>query len=83
MRPRDCLNRSVLRESSGLDELNLGLELEPEKGIPRIEEFVPVWQELAEGYATMKPGVFDDLRAAGLPMRELGRDTRRVIVSRQ
>ena len=65
------------------DELNLGLELEPAKGIPRIDEFVPVWQALAKGYATMKPEVFDDLRAAGLPMRELGRDTRRVIVSRQ
>ena len=65
------------------DELALGLAQEPEKGIAQINEFVPVWRALAAGYATMTPDGYDALRAAGLPMRELGRDTRRVIVSRR
>jgi 4-amino-4-deoxy-L-arabinose transferase-like glycosyltransferase len=65
------------------DELNLGLEQEPEKGIAHIEEFVSVWRALAAGYATMKPEVYAALQEAGVPMRVLGRDTRRVIVSRK
>jgi 4-amino-4-deoxy-L-arabinose transferase-like glycosyltransferase len=65
------------------DELNLGLEQEPGKGIEHVEDFVPVWLALDAGYATMKPEVYDLLNKAAVPMRELGRDTRRVIVSRK
>jgi 4-amino-4-deoxy-L-arabinose transferase-like glycosyltransferase len=65
------------------DELTLGLEQEPEKGIEQVKEFVPVWRALDAGYATMDPDLYDALQEAGLPMRELGRDTRRVIVSRK
>jgi 4-amino-4-deoxy-L-arabinose transferase-like glycosyltransferase len=65
------------------DELNLGLEQEPEKGIAHVEDFVPVWLALDAGYATMKPEVYDLLNMAGVPMRELARDARRVIVSRK
>ena len=64
-------------------ELNRGRGLGPEKGIPRIEDFAPAWQALPKGSGGRKPEIFADLQAAGLPMRELGRDTRRVIVSRQ
>jgi 4-amino-4-deoxy-L-arabinose transferase-like glycosyltransferase len=65
------------------DELNLGLEQEPEKGIAHVEDFVPVWLALDAGYATMKPEVYDLLNMVGVPMRELARDARRVIVSRK
>lgn len=65
------------------DELNLGLEQEPEKGIEYVAWFLPVWRALDAGYATMKPEVYDELAKGGLPMRVLGRDTRRVIVSRK
>ena len=65
------------------DEMNLGLEIEPRKGIETLYAFGQVWRALPAGYATMKPEVFDQLAAADLPMRELARDTRRVIVSRR
>ena len=65
------------------DEMALGLLEEPSKGIPHVAEFLPQWAALDAGYATMKPETYDELRAAGMPMRELGHDTRRVIVSRK
>ena len=65
------------------DEMNLGLDLEPEKGIQTLEEFRQRWSVLDAGYATMKPEVFDELVAENVPMRELGHDTRRVIVARR
>ena len=65
------------------DEMALGLLEEPSKGIPHLAEFLPRWSALEAGYATMKPETYDELRAAGVPMRELGHDTRRVIVSRK
>jgi len=65
------------------DELNMGLFAEPEKGIEWMPQFYSVWLALDAGYATMRPELFETLRAASLPMRELGHDTRRVIVSRK
>ena len=65
------------------DELALGLEQEPEKGIGFMPEFYPVWRALDAGYAAMKPEDFEAFKKAGLPMRVLAGDTRRVIVSRQ
>jgi len=65
------------------DELALGLDAEPAKGIASDEAWTPVWKGLAQGYALMPPDRFETLRAAGLPMRVLARDGRRVLVSRQ
>ena len=65
------------------DELALGLEQEPEKGIGYMLEFYPVWTALDAGYAAMKPEDFEALKKIGLPMRVLASDTRRVIVSRK
>ena len=65
------------------DELALGLEQEPERGIGYMPEFYPVWEALDAGYAAMKPEDFEALKKVGLPMRVLASDTRRVIVSRK
>jgi len=65
------------------DEMNLGLELEPTKGIEKKFQFEALWRSLDAGYATMKPEVHEEFVRDALPMRELGRDTRRVIVSRK
>ncbi|MEP7084075.1 MAG: glycosyltransferase family 39 protein, partial [Betaproteobacteria bacterium] len=65
------------------DELALGLEQEPDKGIGYMREFYEVWRSLAAGYAEMKPESFEILKKEGLPMRVLAADTRRVIISRQ
>ena len=42
------------------DELNLGLEHEPEKGIPDVRQFESRWRALDAGYATMKPEVYEN-----------------------
>jgi hypothetical protein len=65
------------------DELALGIDAEPGKQIPTVAVWRQQWQALGLGYAVMTPRLYDELAAAGVPMRVLARDTRRVIVSRQ
>jgi len=65
------------------DELALGLDAEPAKGIATDDAWKPVWNGLERGYAMMPPDRFATLRADGVPMRILARDGRRVLVSRQ
>lgn len=67
------------------DELEFGLKQQPELWIPTREEFMRIW---THGHATGNKAVailsrdaYDQFRAAGLPMRVIGADPRRVIVS--
>jgi 4-amino-4-deoxy-L-arabinose transferase-like glycosyltransferase len=66
-----------------IDEFAFGLAAEPDKGIPRVENWKPRWVELERGYAMMSLANYEHFTAEGLPMRVLARDPRRVIVSRQ
>ena len=65
------------------DELSLGIDAEPEKQVPTTAAWIAEWESLARGYAVMGPAMHATLAAEGVPMRELARDPRRVIVSRQ
>ena len=65
------------------DEMALGLFEEPHKGIASLPKFLPIWSALPAGYAAMRPETYDELKALDVPMRLLGRDARRVIVSRR
>ncbi len=65
------------------DEFALGLDAEPAKAFATEQEWYPVWTHLAQGYAMMPADDYERLAAAGLPMRVLVRDARRVIVSRR
>ena len=69
------------------DELEFGLQQQPALWIPTIDGFLKVW---LEGHATghnaiaiMPPSTYADLLARGIPMRVIGEDPRRVIVSNQ
>jgi 4-amino-4-deoxy-L-arabinose transferase-like glycosyltransferase len=64
-------------------ELDFGLRRYPEAEIPSVAEFVDEWRRLPEGFAVMEKSMFDDLQGEGVPMREVARDVRRVLVSRQ
>ncbi len=64
-------------------ELSLGIDAEPAKQIPTIEAWVDEWRGLAQGYAMLVPEMHARLAAEGVPMRELARDPRNVVVSRQ
>jgi 4-amino-4-deoxy-L-arabinose transferase-like glycosyltransferase len=65
------------------DEFALGQDAEPGKAYAYQPDWIPVWEALAQGYAMMPAKDFDLLSAAGLPMRVLARDSRRVVVSRR
>jgi 4-amino-4-deoxy-L-arabinose transferase-like glycosyltransferase len=65
------------------DELALGIDAEPAKQLPTVDAWVAEWTALAQGYAMIPPELYKMLSGQGVPMRELARDSRRVIVSRQ
>ena len=65
------------------DELALGLDLEPERAIATLAAWRQRWALANQAYAMMMTDMYDKLRNEGVPMHELGRDARRVIVSRR
>jgi hypothetical protein len=65
------------------DELEFGIQQEPDKYIASVAEFVRRWQSGGQALATMQPDLYRELAATGLPMRLVAQDTRRVIVVRQ
>lgn len=65
------------------DELGFGIAQEPEKFIPDVARFEQIWNADHDALALMSPGIYDKMRAQGLPMRLVARDTRRVIVARR
>lgn len=64
------------------DELDLGLRLRPSGGLSDLDAFRRAWRDARQAYAVMRPARFEAERAAGLPMTELARDARYVIVAR-
>lgn len=63
-------------------EMAFGLDQEPRKGLATVDAFKQRWQADAEAYAIMTFDEFDRLRMEGLPMEELARDRRYVIVQK-
>ena len=62
------------------DELEFGVNQEPELWMPTLDAFVVRWREDTSAYAMMVPEQFDKLQAQNFPMLEVARDSRRVIV---
>jgi 4-amino-4-deoxy-L-arabinose transferase-like glycosyltransferase len=65
------------------DELGFGIAQEPGRFIPAVAQFEKTWDADSDALALMSPNTYDSLRARGLPMRLVARDTRRVIVGRR
>jgi 4-amino-4-deoxy-L-arabinose transferase-like glycosyltransferase len=63
-------------------ELALGLDAEPHKGLPTLDDFRAAWRSLDAAYAIMRPATYEMLRDEGLPMTLLVVDPRRAIVRR-
>ena len=61
----------------------MGIASEPGKAISSVAAWILRWQAVDQAYAIMQPETFETLRSGGLSMRELGRDSRRVIVARR
>jgi 4-amino-4-deoxy-L-arabinose transferase-like glycosyltransferase len=65
------------------DELAMGLASEPDKAIASVGEWRRRWEAAEQAYAIMQPEQYDELKRDGVPMVELGRDPRRVVVRRR
>lgn len=63
-----------------LDELAFGLQQEPEKWIPDMASFEQKWRTEPYALAIMTPATYEALRNHALPMQEIARDVRRVVV---
>jgi len=66
----------------GADELQFGVDAEPQKWIPSVAEWVQRWNTQPYGLALMGPDQYDALRKAHVPMQVVARDARRVIVEK-
>jgi 4-amino-4-deoxy-L-arabinose transferase-like glycosyltransferase len=62
------------------DELEFGVQQEPELWLPTLEAFITRWREDQTAYALMVPELYMELQKQKLPMQEVARDSRRVIV---
>lgn len=62
------------------DEMEFGLRQEPDKWLPTIAEFEQAWRNEPHALAIMTPDTYRQLQQKGLPMLEIARDTRRVVV---
>ncbi|MDP2133670.1 MAG: phospholipid carrier-dependent glycosyltransferase, partial [Sulfuritalea sp.] len=64
------------------DEMGFGISQEPEKFIPDVAGFERAWHAAPVAWALMPPALWKELKQKGLPMTEVVRDTRRVIVKK-
>ena len=62
------------------DELEFGVQQQPDKWAPTLAEFIERWNRQPQAIALMVPEQYSELKKMGLPMEELGRDQRRVMV---
>jgi 4-amino-4-deoxy-L-arabinose transferase-like glycosyltransferase len=65
------------------DELAMGLASEPDKAIASVGEWRRRWEAADQAYAIMQPDEYDELKRGGVPMVELARDARHIVVSRR
>ncbi len=62
------------------DELQLGVNQQPKLWLPTLDAFIARWREDQSAYAMMVPEQYQALQGQNLPMQEIDRDSRRVIV---
>jgi hypothetical protein len=62
------------------DELEFGVRQQPELWLPTLDAFIERWKEDQTAYALMVPEQYIELQKLNVPMQEVGRDSRRVIV---
>ena len=62
------------------DELAFGMAQEPDKWIPTVTEFKQRWTSDRDAFTIMSIGTYNGLLAENLPMTEVARDSRNIIV---
>ncbi|MEP7329688.1 MAG: glycosyltransferase family 39 protein [Betaproteobacteria bacterium] len=76
------LGRTVIlvKEQS---ELSYGIAAAPDNYIPTVDAFIARWRQDKDAFAVMPPNIYEWLLGAGIPMRLVDGDGRRVVVSRR
>jgi 4-amino-4-deoxy-L-arabinose transferase-like glycosyltransferase len=64
------------------DELAFGVSVEPQKGVPTVDEWEKRWDADRYALALLPPARYDALLAQHVPMQIVARDSRRVIVEK-
>jgi hypothetical protein len=64
------------------DELGPGLDAQPSLAIGREADWIERWKSLPQAYALMAPDTHAALVAAGVPLRVIASDSRRVLIAR-
>lgn len=62
------------------DELDFGLQQEPELAIPTIDEWVEIWKRQPYALALVGKDLYEQLVAAGVPMQLIANDHRRYFI---
>ena len=73
--------RRTMTQVAHADELEFGLQQQPELWLPTREAFVARWRSGPKAVAITRPEIFAALQAQGVPMRVLARDDRRVAIT--
>ena len=73
------LGRTMIMVESP-DELQFGVDQEPERWAPTLADFIERWNTQPNAYALMVPSQYAELERMGLPMEIVDRDSRRIIV---
>ena len=73
------LGRTMIMVESP-DELEFGVNQEPNLWMPSLEAFMERWKKDVSAYALMVPEQYTALQKINFPMQEIDRDSRRVIV---
>lgn len=73
------LNRNVVLVDF-VDEFDFGQKQEPQKWMPKIEQFIARWNEIPHAAAMMGQDTYDTLQVQGLPMQVVYHDARRIVV---
>ena len=73
------LGRTMIMVESP-DELEFGVNQEPDLWMPTLDAFITRWKEDQTAYALMVPEQYIALQDLKIPMQEVDRDSRRVIV---
>jgi|CXWL01.1.fsa_nt_gi 4-amino-4-deoxy-L-arabinose transferase-like glycosyltransferase len=64
------------------DEMGFGLGQEPQRWIPTVEEFAPVWAAQTEAYAIIRVHDYPRMQQLGLAMQIIFQDSQNIVVKK-
>jgi 4-amino-4-deoxy-L-arabinose transferase-like glycosyltransferase len=64
------------------DEMGFGLEQEPQRWIPTVEELAPIWADQTEAYAIVPVYAYPQLQKLGMSMQIIFEDSQHIVVKK-